>query len=98
MKRSSYPNRCLSDGLCSGGGHVFRDSCTDPTWKSPFCLQLCTVGNGYAAMATGAGGEFIDYAQTDVQVSDCNDGSYCCGSGNTTWCDAGQGKHIASIL
>ena len=60
---------------------MFRDSCTDLTWKSPLCLQLCTVGNGYASMATGSGGELVDDSQTNVQVTDCNDGSCCCGSG-----------------
>src|ERR1700753_1618178 len=33
---------CLSNGLCQyNGTQYFRDFCTDPTWKSPFCLQAC---------------------------------------------------------
>ena len=98
MNRSKTPDQCLPNGLCTGGGNLYRDSCTDPTWKSPSCLQLCTVGYGNAGDATEAKGNFVDYSQSDVQVTHCNDGSYCCGSGNTTCCDKGQGKHIASIL
>lgn len=40
---------CRSDGLCysnwNGGKHeVFRDGCTDRTWKSPSCVKLCLDG------------------------------------------------------
>ena len=44
LNRIRYPDQCLSNGLCSGGGNVFRNSCTDKTWKSPLCLNLCTTG------------------------------------------------------
>lgn len=53
LNRSSYPDQCLSNGLCGGGGNVFRDSYTDPTWKSPLCLQPCTVGSGRSRTAVG---------------------------------------------
>ncbi|KAI4115334.1 MAG: hypothetical protein LQ345_004046 [Seirophora villosa] len=53
LNRSSYPDQCLSNGLCGGGGNIFRDSCTDPTWKSPMCLQLCTTGFGPSGTAVG---------------------------------------------
>lgn len=46
LKRISYPDRCLPTGLCGNGDDVFRDSCTDKTWKSPLCPQLCTFGFG----------------------------------------------------
>jgi len=42
-------DQCLSNGLCKGypnGTQLWRDSCTDHSWKSPFCLQLCTRGFG----------------------------------------------------
>ena len=37
---------CRSNGLCynPGVGIIWRESCTDQTWKSPNCLKLC-VGN-----------------------------------------------------
>jgi hypothetical protein len=34
-------------GLCGiNGTQLSRESCTDPTWKSPACLKLCVDGNG----------------------------------------------------
>lgn len=43
-----FPDECRSDGLCLGSRWpdkgIWRDSCTDPTWKSPKCLKLCTQG------------------------------------------------------
>ena len=35
---------CQANSLCKNtGDNVFwREGCTDPTWKSPFCLVLCT--------------------------------------------------------
>ena len=38
-------NVCLSSGLCSkletnGTKSYFREACTDPTWESPFCIQV----------------------------------------------------------
>ena len=53
LNRTSYPDQCLSNGLCGGGGNLFRDSCTDPTWKSPLCLNLCTTGTGQSGTAIG---------------------------------------------
>ena len=39
---------CRSDGLCipSTNSQIFRDTCTDPTWKDPACLRLCLTGKG----------------------------------------------------
>lgn len=99
LNRSSFPDQCLSNGLCGGGGHVFRDSCTDPTWKSPLCLQLCIEGSGNASSDMGISEDTVlNYSSSDVQVTDCNDGSYCCGADNTTCCSRGDGIRIASIL
>lgn len=35
---------CLPNGLCHNdvAPNLWRESCTDPTWQSPYCLQLCT--------------------------------------------------------
>lgn len=31
---------CMSNGICHNGyGEYWRESCTDPTWNSPFCLK-----------------------------------------------------------
>ena len=54
LNRASFPDTCASNGLCRNGGDFFRDSCTDPTWKSPMCLQqLCTTGFGQSGEDVG---------------------------------------------
>ncbi len=37
-------NPCSADGDCGlGAGRFWREGCSDPTWKSPFCLKdVCT--------------------------------------------------------
>jgi hypothetical protein len=53
--RTESPDECLPNGLChnpcatsgqcgdSSGGQYWRESCTDSSWRSPFCLQgACT--------------------------------------------------------
>lgn len=39
------PDTCLPDGLCqnTGDSMYWRQGCTDKTWKSPLCLNLCTT-------------------------------------------------------
>lgn len=41
-------DRCRSDGLCvnSQNNEIWRESCTDPTWRSPACVRLCVMGIG----------------------------------------------------
>lgn len=41
-------DKCRPDGLCLSGydGNIWRDGCTDPTWKSPSCIKLCDTGLG----------------------------------------------------
>ena len=41
-------DQCRPDGLCFSGwdGNIWRDGCTDPTWKSPNCVKLCDTGLG----------------------------------------------------
>jgi hypothetical protein len=47
-RTNAYVNKCRPDNLCwqVDGGVIWRESCTDPTWKDPACLQLCTEGFG----------------------------------------------------
>lgn len=50
----SFNDVCVSNGLCSrprnpGLGEeqgLLRSTCTDPSWTSPSCLNLCTTGIG----------------------------------------------------
>lgn len=39
-----------------------------------------------------------NYSQKDVALTECDDGSYCCGSANATCCGRGQGKRIDPAL
>ncbi len=42
------PDKCRSDGLClsSFDSNIWRESCTDHSWKSPNCIKLCPNGIG----------------------------------------------------
>lgn len=52
-QRAQFPDVCLPNGLCGNGDDVFRDSCTDQTWESPSCPQLCTAGFGQSGKDIG---------------------------------------------
>ncbi|KAH9228255.1 hypothetical protein K456DRAFT_1729528 [Colletotrichum gloeosporioides 23] len=83
-------DKCQADGLCwnEGGRLTWRESCTDPTWQSPKCVKLC-ISDDYQTEGVGATG-------TDVVVTKCADGSYCCGNNKnaTDCCTAGKGVKI----
>ncbi|KAI1487172.1 hypothetical protein F5X96DRAFT_672898 [Biscogniauxia mediterranea] len=68
-------------GLCAGPGmQLRRGSCTDPTWTSPACLNICADG---------------EYATADeVEITTCDDGSLCCGADNADCCARGDGVFI----
>lgn len=38
------PDMPRKDGLCQSPDTIWRESCTDPTWKSPSCVKLCIDG------------------------------------------------------
>lgn len=41
----SINQKCLPDGLCQSGDQpIWRESCTDPFWRSENCTKLCTDG------------------------------------------------------
>jgi hypothetical protein len=44
--RVASVNKCRPDDLCFQEDlqEVWRESCTDPTWKDPACLHLCVDG------------------------------------------------------
>ena len=53
--RAANPDTCLPNGLCEGHGEIgagfdteapyYRESCTDKSWNSTYCLTLC-IGPG----------------------------------------------------
>ncbi|KAH6680644.1 hypothetical protein B0J14DRAFT_579054 [Halenospora varia] len=84
--RTQYVNSCRDDGLClqQDSGVIWRESCTDRTWKSLECLHLCSSGSKPT----------IDSHIDDVAITACPDGSYCCGYSNTACCAAMEGYWV----
>ncbi|KAL0934905.1 uncharacterized protein CTRU02_209496 [Colletotrichum truncatum] len=83
-------DRCQPNGLCWNEEHkqLWRESCTDPTWQSHKCLKLC-ISDEYDSGGIPASG-------MDVLVTQCADGSYCCGNDQnaTECCKLGKGVRI----
>ncbi|KAK4959866.1 hypothetical protein LTR10_002754 [Elasticomyces elasticus] len=88
-----YQWECMSNGLCyNPGADIFgRYTCTDETWQSSSCPQLCTQGN------TASG---------DEALLQCSDGSWCCdgdrsfdccSTADTDFFQLPQGTSYASI-
>ncbi|KAF6841442.1 hypothetical protein CPLU01_00573 [Colletotrichum plurivorum] len=86
-------DKCQPDGLCWSEEHrqLWRESCTDPTWQSPKCLKLCISDEYTSDDGTPASG-------MDMMVTQCTDGSYCCGNGQnaTECCNSGRGVRIVN--
>jgi hypothetical protein len=102
-------NICRPDGLCAEGttNFIWRESCSDPTWKDPNCLQLCTSGIGekhfmkkierpklIISVAINNVGEQVNLTTDDINITLCPDGSYCCGFNNTACCSQFSGYWI----
>jgi hypothetical protein len=102
-------NTCRPDGLCAEAttNYIWRESCSDPTWKDPNCLQLCTSGIGekhfmkkierpklIISVAVNYDGKQINSTTDDVNITLCPDGSYCCGFNSTACCSQYSGYWI----
>lgn len=44
-KSAADGDTCLPNGMCQNLGNYAREYCTDKTWKSPNCLNICTGGS-----------------------------------------------------
>ena len=93
------PDKCRSDGLCLStyDGNIWRETCTDRSWKSPKCIKLCDSGIGRGTRAHGENfrtlltvcviqGQYIEGVDRQLDgfeftITPCGDGSYCCGNG-----------------
>ncbi|KFZ19595.1 hypothetical protein V502_03559 [Pseudogymnoascus sp. VKM F-4520 (FW-2644)] len=89
------PDTCQENGLClnsfDNAPLYWRGSCTDPTWKSPNCLANLCASDGDAGVDGSA-------ATQNVAVTECSDGSWCCGGGNKSCCNDGSGTRIAAVV
>ncbi|KAK6530391.1 hypothetical protein TWF694_003746 [Orbilia ellipsospora] len=81
---------CLPSGLCAGPviqdkntQPLWRESCSDPTWKSPKCVKICMFGN---------------WLKHDAPLTLCPDGSLCCGNGNFTCCEKLEGVVLPATV
>jgi hypothetical protein len=85
---------CLPNGLCVNYAHgetfYWRDSCTDPTWQSPYCLKLCMAANDNA----GPGNHY------NAHMLPCPDGSWCCAQdiSASQCCEAKQGVMLPATI
>ncbi|KAK8069719.1 hypothetical protein PG994_006335 [Apiospora phragmitis] len=69
---------CTEGGLCIGqsDGKTRRGYCTDQSWKSSACVDICTNSS---AGGSSSGAAILNYCPNEQNV-------YCCGNGNTTCC------------
>ncbi|GKZ31890.1 hypothetical protein AbraIFM66950_000826 [Aspergillus brasiliensis] len=64
------PDTCDPSGLClTSEGAYYREFCTDQSWNSTNCLSKDICGN-----QNGGNSDWT------YQLTDCGDGSWCCGS------------------
>ncbi|KAG6986709.1 hypothetical protein G7Y79_00073g098080 [Physcia stellaris] len=81
-------DHCRSDGLCASPKrqYLWRESCSDPTWKSPHCQKLCLDYDGLDPFGNSV-------VNNNVALTVCDDGSLCCGTktNGSTCCIEGKG-------
>ena len=101
--------QCESNGLCylENEGYYGRYTCTDQTWQSSSCPQICTHGIFHLMLARTEMKltEDVDLtADGNEAVLECTSGSYCCDSnrpelsGGTACCEAGAPRFSLAAL
>ncbi|KAI1260071.1 hypothetical protein F5Y18DRAFT_407332 [Xylariaceae sp. FL1019] len=84
-------DRCTTRGLCQniGDGYstVRRGFCTDKTWQSDACINICTD--------PAQGGSATD--EVILQACDDGSGTYCCGQGNSACCGTDAAVTLPTI-
>ena len=100
---------CESNGLCylANEGYYGRYTCTDQTWQSSSCPQICTHGMFRLLLAQTEMmlTEGVDLtASGNEAVLECTSGSYCCDSnrpelsGGTACCEASTSRFSLAAL
>lgn len=120
-RTNGNPNdTCEKNGMChyvdlaNGANQTWRESCTDPTWKSPNCVKFCLDGVGKVhpvplcepgskikktqLILFFRGGDELGRprSETDAQVTDCGDGTFCCGADQQGCCGRHQGVFLVN--
>ncbi|KAI1361746.1 hypothetical protein F5Y08DRAFT_12165 [Xylaria arbuscula] len=77
---------CLTNGLCisTESNRSQREYCTDKTWKSPACVNICTDPNNKGSINGTA------------DVTQCPDGTYCCGANEYSCCGTDRAITVAT--
>ena len=59
---------CTQNGLCLQGGVLYRSSCTDKSWQSSKCPQLCTDGTSpfFSSITLDTKQSFSNLGQTSL--------------------------------
>ncbi|KAI4289902.1 MAG: hypothetical protein L6R35_000818 [Caloplaca aegaea] len=84
--RSMSPRCCFN----AQANEIRRGRCTEPMWQSPECIKLCIMGN---RRIEDSAERNYDVAMSDERITECKDGTFCCGAGPTatTCCKQGNG-------
>ncbi|KAK7942820.1 uncharacterized protein PG986_011933 [Apiospora aurea] len=79
---------CTEGGLCIGqyDGKTRRGYCTDQSWKSSACVNICTDPS---AGGSSSGAAILNYCPNEQNT-------YCCGDGNTTCCGTSFAHTLAA--
>lgn len=106
LGRQNNPDTCLPGGLCraANNGPFWRESCTDETWNSSECVKLFVDGPGQRChlrilqVSSSLLTLIVPDSTQDVNLSLCDNGSWCRGFNETgrQCCQQGQGFFIAS--
>ncbi|KAE9971349.1 hypothetical protein EG328_005710 [Venturia inaequalis] len=90
------PDTCTDQGLCHNdvAPTLWRESCTERDWGGA-CLQLCVGASG---INTGNPNwpNGTPLRNSHVPLTQCQDGSLCCGYNNTNCCSRSQGSFIVN--
>jgi hypothetical protein len=73
---------CTTTGLCLRNNVVSRGYCTDKTWASKACVNVCGSDDD-GGNSTGP-----------TEITSCTDGTYCCGSNNLECCGTNRAFSI----
>ncbi|KAL8822850.1 MAG: hypothetical protein Q9191_006420 [Dirinaria sp. TL-2023a] len=93
-------DKCLANGLCQQGGstNLWRESCTDQSWRSAACVKLCVSETAQIwKERRKKANSYATQSGTDQPVKKCPDESYCCNGDNTNatqCCEQGNGLWI----
>ncbi|MCJ1229553.1 hypothetical protein MMC12_006220 [Toensbergia leucococca] len=91
---------CLPNGLCQNfgldsegnkipdtNGGYWRETCSDQSWKSPYCLKLCISSGDYDASS----GYF------DAQIADCGNSGGGLSTGSKVGIGVGVGVGVVAL-